>query len=73
MKKYDCDGQKGLNADELASFLTEMCTLLGIPLKCSTWQAKLAMKLIDKNSNNVADVDELYSVFLKAQGIITGE
>lgn len=50
-----------------------MCSMLGVPLKCSTWQAKLAMKAIDKNSNNVADVDELYRIFLKAQGIITGE
>ena len=57
----------------MAGFLTEMCSMLGVPFKCSTWQAKLAMKAIDKNSNNVADVDELYRIFLKAQGIITGE
>ena len=50
-----------------------MCSMLGAPFKCSTWQAKLAMKAIDKNSNKVADVDELYYIFLKAQGIITGE
>jgi len=47
--------------------------MLGVPFKCSTWQAKLAMKAIDKNSNSVADIDELYHIFLKAQGIITGE
>ena len=57
----------------MAGFLTEMCSMLGAPFKCSTWQAKLAMKAIDKNSNDVADVDELYYIFLKAQGIITGE
>lgn len=50
-----------------------MCKLLGVPLTCSTWQAKLAMKAIDKNSNNIADTEELYHVFLKAQSIITGE
>lgn len=57
LKKYDVDGQKGLNADELAQFITEMCKLLGVPLKCHSWQAKLAMKAIDKNSNGIADVD----------------
>lgn len=31
------------------------------------------MKAIDKNGNNIADVEELYRVFLHAQSIITGE
>lgn len=44
-----------------------------MPLSCSTWQAKLAMKVIDKNGNDVADIEELYRVFLHAQSIITGE
>jgi hypothetical protein len=34
-----------------------MCKLLGVPLTCSTWQAKLAMKAIDKNANGIADID----------------
>lgn len=57
LKKYDLDGQKGLNSEELAGFLTEMCSLLGVPLICSNWQAKLAMYAIDKNSNGVADIE----------------
>ena len=31
------------------------------------------MKAIDHNGNNIADVDELYRVFLHAQSFITGE
>lgn len=34
-----------------------MCKLLNVPLTCSNWQAKLAMKAIDKNGNAVADIE----------------
>ena len=34
-----------------------MCKLLGVPFTCSKWQAKLAMRAIDNNSNGIADVD----------------
>lgn len=50
-----------------------MCKLLNVPFICHTWQAKLAMKAIDKNGNNIADTEELYRVFLHAQSIVTGE
>ena len=49
-----------------------MCKNLGVPLACHKWQAKLAMKTIDKDKNGIADINELYHVFLKAQGILTG-
>lgn len=34
-----------------------MCSLLGVPLKCHKWQAKLAMKAIDKDKDGVANID----------------
>lgn len=34
-----------------------MFSMLGVPLTCHTWQAKLAMKAIDNNSDGIADYD----------------
>jgi hypothetical protein len=31
--------------------------MLGFPLQCSEWQAKLLMRKVDKDKNGVADID----------------
>ena len=62
-RSFDRDGSGYLDSNELASLLTEALEKVNIKHKVSHFEAKIAMKALDKDKDGKLSQEETYQIF----------